>query len=186
MLTTERLILRQWQESDRSGLSKLNADTEVMKYFAYQLTEQESNESFDTMHAQIDQQGWGAWAVELADNHEFIGFVGLNKPDYPLPFSPCVEIAWRLAKEHWGHGYAPEAASEALRFGFQELKLNSIVAFTTLANRKSQRVMHKLGMTNTGKDFKHPSLHPRHPLALHCLFEMTKNQWLANHPLEAV
>jgi hypothetical protein len=71
--------------------------------------------------------------VETRAAHEFIGFVGLHIPTPELPFSPCVEIGWRLAAEHWGNGYATEAARSVLRVGFQKLGLHEIVSFTAVA-----------------------------------------------------
>ncbi|MEN9659382.1 MAG: hypothetical protein RL571_2847 [Pseudomonadota bacterium] len=86
----------------------------------------------------------GFWALELKETRQFIGFSGLHIPTKELPFSPCVELGWRLAFEHWGKGYATEAARAALAFGFNTLKLDEIVSFTALSNYKSHAVMEKL------------------------------------------
>ena len=104
---------------------------------------------------------------------DFVGFVGLAVPGFQAPFTPCVEIGWRLAVEHWGHGYATEAARAALDCGFQRLGLEEIVAFTVPANRRSRRVMERLGMTwSAADDFDHPRLPPGHPLRRHVLYRV--------------
>ena len=58
----------------------------------------------------IDRNGWGFWAVEAPGVASFIGFVGLARPRFEAHFTPCIEIGWRLARAHWGEGYATEAA----------------------------------------------------------------------------
>ena len=92
-------------------------------------------------------------------------------------FTPCVEIGWRLAAEFWGQGLATEGARAVLQFGFDELKLAEIVALTVPANRRSRRVMEKLGMTcNAADDFEHPRLPPGHPLRPHVLYRVRPGQ----------
>ncbi len=124
------------------------------------------------IHGLIAQRGWGFWAVEVIGLQKFIGFVGLHTPQPELPCAPCVEIGWRLDKSHWGKGYATEAARAALQFGFDELKLKEIVAFTPVPNKPSQAVMHKIGMHNTGNNFNHPSLPKGHRLSEHVLYRI--------------
>jgi RimJ/RimL family protein N-acetyltransferase len=65
-------------------------------------------------------------------------FVGLAYPAFEAHFTPCVEIGWRLAREHWCKGYATEAARAALDFGFSHLTLDEIISFTVPANRRSR------------------------------------------------
>ena len=84
---------------------------------------------------------------QLIDSGEFIGFTGLSVPRRTLPFSPCVEVGWRLARGFWGKGFATEAASAALRFGFGQLSLAEIVSFTAKGNQRSRAVMERLGFT---------------------------------------
>jgi RimJ/RimL family protein N-acetyltransferase len=108
---------------------------------------------------------FGFWAVEVVGGAEFVGFVGLAAPSFQAHFTPCIEIGWRLAFEHWGRGYATEAARAAVECGFQRLGLGEIVAFTVPANWRSRRVMERLGMTHYPEDdFDHPLLPEGHPL----------------------
>ena len=176
-IETERLKLRQWKKEDRELLSEINSDPRVMEFFPKTLNRTESNKMFKRLKLLIVKQGWGFWAVELFDNNEFIGFVGLNKPTYDLPFSPCVEIGWRLSEKYWGKGYATEAAQGALEFGFTKLGLTEIVSFASVLNTKSIKVMKKLNMSNSEEYFNHPMIHKGSPLRKHCLYKVSLKEW---------
>jgi RimJ/RimL family protein N-acetyltransferase len=170
-LRTERLVLRQWRDSDREPFAELNGDPETMRYFPAPLTREESDAFADRASAHIDEHGWGLWAVEVEGGAPFVGFVGLSRPR----FAPeLVEVGWRLHRDHWGHGYATEAARESLRFGFEELGLVEIVSFTTVTNAPSRRVMERIGMTHDpSRDFDHPAL-PDWPLRRHVFYALAR------------
>ena len=174
---TERLYLRQWRDSDYALFAKLNADPKVMEFFPALLTSDESDAMAKRCQSLIAERGWGLWAVELQTTHEFIGFVGLHIPTAILPFSPCVEIGWRMAADFWGQGYATEAALGALRVGFEVLNFPEIVSFTALLNQRSQQVMARVGMHNADEGFEHPSVAKGSPLRKHCLYRLTVEQW---------
>lgn len=173
---SECLILRPWTKSDYPKFAELNSDTDVMRYFPAPLTTQESNALADRLSQLIDQNGYGLWAAELKKSSEFIGFVGLNNQtqESGIPYSPLLEISWRLAREYWGQGLATEAAKCALNYAFTQLGASEVYAFTALKNAPSQRVMHKIGMTNTGLNFDHPKLADGHELQRHCLFKIAR------------
>lgn len=176
-IDTPRLRMRRWREVDRAPFAAMNADPAVMEYFPALQARAASDASIDAWEAQFDQRGWSNWATERIDTGEFIGFIGLNVPRRVLPFSPCVEVGWRLARDHWGQGFASEAARAALRVGFEQLALAEIVSFTTLANRRSRAVMERIGMTDAHKDFDHPAVPEGHPMRPHCLYRLTRQQW---------
>jgi RimJ/RimL family protein N-acetyltransferase len=172
-LHTDRLLLRPWRASDRAPFAALNADPRVMEWFLAPLSTTESDGFVDRIEEHLRVHGWGLWAVEVPGSDPFIGFVGLNPADTTLGY-PSVEIGWRLAAAHWGHGYAPEAAREALRFGFDDLGLDEIVSFTSVGNAKSRRVMTKIGMTrNPDDDFDHPRVPKTSPLSRHVLYRIS-------------
>jgi RimJ/RimL family protein N-acetyltransferase len=173
--TTDRLYLRQWQDRDRIPFAELNADPRVMEFFPSTLSHSASDEMFDRCQSLITERGWGFWAAELKDSGEFIGFVGLHIPSTDLPFSPCVEIGWRLAYPYWGRGLASEAARGALAVGFEQLNLTEIVSFTAVINHRSQAVMKRIGMIPAGT-FEHPQIPPAHPLRLHYLYRLTRDR----------
>jgi len=82
-------------------------------------------------------------------------------PSFDAPFTPTVEIGWRLAQRVWGQGYATEAARSTLAWARQNVTppRGEIVSFTTVANARSRRVMEKLGFTHRAEDdFDHPAL----------------------------
>ena len=125
----ERLILRPWTPNDREAFAQLNADPCVMEFFPATLSREESDATADRIEAHFAQHGFGFWAVELLGGPSFIGFTGLAVVPFEAPFTPGVEIGWRLAREQWGRGYATEAAKLALAYGFENLGLDEIVAF---------------------------------------------------------
>lgn len=179
-LETERLLLRAWQDEDMDPFAELCADPEVMRYFPEPLTREKSEAMVSRCRSKQEKQGFCMAPVEVKLSGEFLGFAGLNRPDYgkPLPFDPCVEIGWRLKRSAWGKGYASEAARAWLRFGFETIGLEEIVAFTIPANIPSQKVMERIGMTRDPVgDFLHPALPEDHPVAPHVLYRLSKEDW---------
>jgi len=173
---TTRLLLRQWKPGDRVPFAAMNADPRVMQHFPALLSRAESDAMADRCQALIEERGWGFWAVELKASGTFIGFVGLHTPAAALPFSPCVEIGWRLAADYWGQGLASEAARAALEVGFGRLDLSEILSFTAVENRRSRAVMERLGMRES-EEFEHPGLPVGHPLRLHCLCRLDRERF---------
>ena len=176
-IETPRLRLRQWHHSDREPFAAMNTDGRVMQYFPAPLSREASDAMVERCQRLIEQRGWGLWAVERKDAQCFIGFVGLHIPVPELPCSPCVEVGWRLAHEHWGQGFASEAAAEALSFGFESLMLPEIVSFTTPHNHRSVAVMQRLGMVRDPQTFEHPSVPPGSDLREHCLYRLSARCW---------
>lgn len=178
MPTTPRLVLRAWRDGDLPAYAALNADPRVMEFFPKVLDRAESDASASRIGEHFERHGFGLWAVEVIGGPEFIGFVGLNVPKFEAHFTPCVEIGWRLAHEHWGRGYASEAARRALQFAFQELSLGEIVSFTVPANLRSRRVMERIGMARSDEDdFDHPMLLEGHALRRHVLYRLSRARW---------
>ncbi len=173
---TDRLLIRQWRSADREPFALLNADPKVMEFFPALLNRAESDAMAERCQSPIDERGWGLWATESKATKEFIGFVGLHIPSPELPFSPCVEIGWRLAFRFWGKGFATEAAKSALRVGFALLDLPEIVSFTTLDNLKSRAVMVRLGMVEAA-NFAHPQIPEGSALRQHCLYRLSRSRW---------
>jgi ribosomal-protein-alanine N-acetyltransferase len=178
ILTTPRLRLRQWREEDLAPFAALNADPQVMEFFPKTLTRAESDAVAGRIRDHFARHGFGLWAVEAPGAADFVGFVGLAVPSFEAHFTPCVEIGWRLARAHWGHGYATEAATAALAFGFGERALEEIVSFTVPANIPSRRVMGRLGMRRSpADDFEHPAIADGHPLRSHVLYRLRRADW---------
>jgi RimJ/RimL family protein N-acetyltransferase len=176
LLTTERLVLRRWRESDLESFRKMNADPRVMEFMPKLLDSAESDALVERIERHFDERGFGPMAVELNESGAFVGFVGLYVPQFEASFMPAVEIGWRLAAEHWGNGLATEAARETLRFGFEKVGLESVVSFTVPANVRSRSVMERIGMTFEGV-FEHPHLPEGDPLRRHVLYRLTREGW---------
>ena len=181
-LSTSRLTLRQWQDSDLQHFREINADPEVMRFYPKPLTALESDQMAEKIIQLIEQRGWGFWALELKSNQRFIGFTGLHIPEVNLSFCPCVEIGWRLSKAYWNRGYATEAASAVLKFGFHHLALEKIYSFASINNIRSRAVMERIGMENTHDNFEHPAIADGSHLKTHVLYQLKKSDWaLQNH-----
>lgn len=177
-LRTARLLLRRWRDDDRAPFAALNADPAVMEHFPSTLSRAQSDAVVDRIEADFEERGWGLWAVELREAGSFIGFVGLNPANFDAPFTPAVEIGWRLARERWGHGYATEGARAALEFGFETLALDEIVSFTTRGNARSRRVMERLGMhRDPADDFDNPTVPEGTPIRPHVLYRLERTSW---------
>lgn len=168
-IETPRLILREWKEEDLPGFVRMNADPRVMEFFLNSLDEQESYALYQLICKEFAERGFGGYAVERKEGHAFIGFTGLHQTTFDVDFAPAVEVAWRLLPEYWGNGYAPEAASACLEYARTKLGLKEVVAFTSLLNKRSQRVMQKIGMQKV-KEFRHPLVPAGHPLCEHVLY----------------
>ena len=176
VLETERLLLRRWKDSDRQPFSRLNADPRVMEFMPSRLSREESDRLVDQIESHFRKRGFGLYAVELRQDHSFIGFIGLAVPSFPAHFTPCVEIGWRLSADYWGQGLATEGARKVMRHAFETLGLEELVSFTVPANIRSRRVMEKLGMTYQPTDeFDHPRLPEGHPLRRHLLYRRRRS-----------
>ena len=163
---TERLILRRWQDSDREPFASLNADPDVRRHFVSTLTREESDASIERFDSLFEQHGYGLWAVERRDTSEFIGFTGLAPMPSGIPGEGGVEVGWRLAKQHWGFGFATEAALSSLEFAFTELGLTHVNSITAASNTRSRSVMERIGMRHHGV-FDHPAVPVGNPLREH-------------------
>jgi RimJ/RimL family protein N-acetyltransferase len=162
-LRTERLLLRRWRATDLDPFAALNADPIVMEHFHHGVrTRSESADFMNRIESEFEQRGFGLWAVEVP-----------GVAPFEAPFTPAVEVGWRLAHAYWGKGYATEAARAAVAFGFERAGLAEIVSFTNVGNLRSQRVMQRIGMTRDPEgDFDHPAVPPGHPIRPHVLYRI--------------
>ena len=144
-----------------------------LAHFPSVLSRQESDAQVARIRKHWDDHGFGLWAVEIEGGAPFVGFIGLQHVPFAAPFTPAVEVGWRLAFDAWGHGYATEGARAALAHGFGALGLREIVSMTVTSNERSWRVMERLGMRRAlGEDFDHPRLPEGHSLRRHILYRV--------------
>lgn len=183
MIETRRLVLRPWRADDREPFAALNADPRVMEHFPETLTREASDALVERMEAAWRAHGFCFGAMEQRSDGVFVGMAGLARVPFAASFTPAVEIGWRLARAHWGMGYASEAARAWLEYGFTTLGCDEIVSFTTTANLRSQAVMQRIGMQrDASRDFEHPGLEPGHPLRPHVLYALGREAWAASEP----
>ena len=141
---SERLKLNPWEEKHIEAFAAMNQDKEVMEFFPAILSFEETIGFLIRIRKHFDQNGYGLYAVEKKENDGFIGFTGFSKVPFESFFTPCIELGWRLSKFEWGKGYAGEAARACLEFGFSRLGFEKVYSFTSILNRRSEKVMKKL------------------------------------------
>lgn len=169
-IETERMIFRDWKDSDTDAFIKMNQNEEVMKFFPNTLSPEKSLLLLKKLAEHFKKWDYGFFAVELKSTSKFIGFNGLYHPTFKSHFTPCVEIGWRLQSDVWRQGLASEGASAILDYARDTIKLSEVYSFTTQSNLPSYKVMEKIGMTYV-EDFMHPELEANHPLAKHVLYK---------------
>jgi RimJ/RimL family protein N-acetyltransferase len=179
MIETDRLLMRRWLASDLDPFTALNSDPEVMRHVGGTLDRDQTAALIRRIESHFDTYGFGLWAVEHRRDASLIGFVGLHNVDFDAPFAPAVEVAWRLARAAWGHGYATEAARAALEFAFGAERMDEVVSFTVPDNTRSRAVMERIGLVrDPAGDFDHQNLPEGHPLRRHVLYRIDRARWL--------
>jgi ribosomal-protein-alanine N-acetyltransferase len=173
-LETEHLILRQWKEEDLITYAKITSSKEVMRYFPKTLTTEQSNTAARKFMKLVEERSWGFLAVEEKSSGKFIGYAGLHAPQSKFPFSPCVEIAWRMADKYWENGYVLEAGEKIIAYAFEIIGLEELVYFSSLQNVKGEKVVKVLGMKKEDKNFNHPFVKVEHKLSEHYLYTIKK------------
>lgn len=173
MIETERLILRGWRESDIAPFHAMGQDDEVMRFLGPPLTWEAAKSAHDRMVVCQAEHGMCFWAIERRTDSAFIGFCGLKPGKAPIESE--VEIGWRLRGDAWGKGFAHEAATASLDWGWANLDAARIAAITVPANVRSWGLMERLGMTRyPDEDFDHPDLADDSPLKRHILYRIAR------------
>ena len=173
-LETKHLILRQWKEEDLFYYSNLTSNKEVMQYFPKILTREQSDLAVIKFQKLLEEKSWGFWAVEEKASGKFMGYAGLHAPKTKFPFSPCVEIAWRMADKYWENGYVLELGEKILDHAFEDIGLEEVVYFSSIQNIKAEKVAKALGMKKEDEIFNHPFVAVGHELSEHYLYRMKK------------
>jgi RimJ/RimL family protein N-acetyltransferase len=144
ILRTARLLLRTFRAADLPLYAELNAQPQVAEMLGGPLTRAESDDIAEWAQQRWEEERLGLLAVERRADGQFLGMCGLHHlRDRPGD----TEIGWRLAYQHWGHGYATEAATAWLDYGFEVLGLPRIISVTDEPNLRSLAVMRRLGLT---------------------------------------
>lgn len=157
LFQSQRLGFRGWHENDLDRMTEINTDPAVMEFFPAIQDRTKTTDFITRMQAEQAAKGFCYFAAEELASREVIGFIGLHEQTFESPFTPCIDIGWRLHRSAWGKGYATEGALRCLEFGFQEIKLPKIYALAPEVNFRSVNVMKKAGLVQTGT-FIHPLL----------------------------
>lgn len=165
-LETERLWLRRWSQEDSGEYRRILGDPEVMRYMGSGVrfkakravagllalvSDVETRRNIDRLTSHWRRFGFGEWAVEERPTGALIGKIGLvYHPDW-VADPAKVEIGWLLARRAWGQGFATEGAHASLAFAFERLGMERIISITKPENRRSLRVMERLGLSLKGR-----------------------------------
>jgi RimJ/RimL family protein N-acetyltransferase len=166
MIETDRLILRNWTEADIEPFVTHTNTPAVMRWLGGVKADEESRDVIRTriMRWQ-EERGFTFWAVERKADGELLGFCGLKlADDQNAPFVGEYEIGWRLREDCWGQGYAKEAAIASLKYAFEQLDAERVLAITFRQNVPSWGLMERLGMKHLPEldydDSRFPDLNP--------------------------
>jgi RimJ/RimL family protein N-acetyltransferase len=170
-IRTDRLLMRRWRESDLAPFAALNSDRETMRFFPETLDRAASDAFVERIETRFEQQGYGLWALEMADVGTFIGYTGLNPLPDGVPGAGGMEVGWRLARHAWHHGFATEAANAAVAVAFDGARLPELWSMTAVLNEPSQAVMRRINMAEVAR-FDHPRLPAGHPLQPHVTYHL--------------
>jgi RimJ/RimL family protein N-acetyltransferase len=173
LFTSERLGFRNWQETDLMAMAAINADRAAMEFFPDVKTEQETADFILRMQRQYADKGYCYFAVDILETGQFIGFIGLSEQLFEAPFTPCIDIGWRLSRASWRHGYATEGANRCLQYAFVEIGISNVKSMAPVINVRSVQVMNKAGMQKVG-NFVHPLLADDERLRDCVLYELNK------------
>lgn len=158
---------------DLALIAALGTDERVMASLGGRRSAAQSRAWLDAEIAHWSKHAFGRFFVSRED--DFVGLVGLSRADFDAGILPSIEVAWRLVFEHWGHGYATEAARAVLGDAASRLGIRDVVAVTTLGNVRSQRVMRRLGMhESVAERYEHPRLPEGHPLRVHVVYRLPR------------
>ncbi|MFT5156316.1 MAG: RimJ/RimL family protein N-acetyltransferase [Bacteroidia bacterium] len=178
--TSQRLGFRSWDAADLDSLSELNSDSRVMNYFPSVLSRSDSQDFMNRMNDMLKRERYCYFAVDELDSSNFIGLIGLAKQNFDAAFTPCVDLGWRLHPRFWGKGYATEGALKCMKYGFNALSINKILAMAPQVNKQSIAVMNRIGMKQTSI-FIHPKLNRNKRLQSCVLYELTRLQFEENY-----
>lgn len=175
MIETGRLILRRWQESDRAPFHAMGNDSRVMEFLGAPQSLDDVDAAMARQNGFIDRLGHAFWAIERRSDGAFLGFCGIKPGAIGTPIENLPEIGWRLAAEHWGQGYAKEAALASIAWGWAHLADDMIWAITVPANIRSWGLMERIGMARRHDlDFDFPGFAVDHPLREHICYAIER------------
>jgi RimJ/RimL family protein N-acetyltransferase len=145
VLATERLILRGFTKDDVDAIFSVLGDEEAMKYYPRKFTREDAAQWIDRNLQRYRNDGYGLWAMVLKSTGEVIGDCGITRQ--VVEGEPMLEVGYHLRRDHWGHGYATEAARACMTYAFHNLAAGRVVSLIVAENLPSRRVAERNGMT---------------------------------------
>lgn len=144
-IESERIRLRPWRLFDGRDFAWMNADVEVMANLGGPLSRAASDQKLDRFRSSLESHRVTRWVV-TDPTGRFLGYCGIVAQPADHPLGERYEIGWRLTRDAWGHGYATEVASVALRSAFDRLGCDVVLRYPSHDNLRSQAVLTKLGL----------------------------------------
>jgi ribosomal-protein-alanine N-acetyltransferase len=153
VLTTPRLVLREFVPGDVDDLFAMDGDPQVMRYLGSGLPPRTREQCADAIARMVaggrTREGYGLLHASRRDDGTFVGGCGV----FPVPEGDDIEIAYRLPRAQWGKGYATEMARAVLAHALGTLRLSRVIGLVWPENVASQRVLEKIGMRDAGTAF---------------------------------
>ncbi len=149
-IETDRLLLREFRESDLEGIFELDSNPNVHRYLGNEPihTKEEARKVIESVQNQYQERGIGRWAAIEKETGEFIGWSGLRlNTEYNMNgFTRYYDVGYRLIERYWGKGYATESGLAAVQYAFETMRLPEIYATTDIANEASHKALLKIGL----------------------------------------
>jgi RimJ/RimL family protein N-acetyltransferase len=142
-VSTPRLTLRPFEESDLDAWARIVADEETTEFIGGVQSREDAWRSIAMYLGHWQLRGYGQWAVEVRGSGRFIGRAGLWNPEG----WPELEVGWTLSRDAWGEGYATEAGEASIDWAFSTLGLERVAAVISADNARSRAVAVRLGMS---------------------------------------
>lgn len=153
ILETERLYLREMNQTDFTPLCRILKDEETMYAYEGAFHDAEVQEWLDRQISRYKKWGFGLWAVILKETDEMIGQCGLTMQ--PWKDKELLEIGYLFERAYWHKGYAAEAAAACKKYAFEVLDADEVCSIIRDTNVASQKVAVKNGMTAADTWTKH-------------------------------
>ena len=147
-IETDRLIMRELEESDADGIYQLDSDPEVHEFLGRKpiKTIDEARNIISVVREQYIKNGIGRWAIIDKETKDFIGWTGLKYEEELRKEFSYYDIGYRLRKKYWGMGIATESALECLKYGFEKLNLKEIGAVADVDHAASNKILKRIGL----------------------------------------
>jgi len=162
-IKTTRMFLRRPVLDDFLFLEDLWRNRKVREFLGGIISDDLINQKISALQNHWDTYQFGQWVVFEKNSNEIAGLCGLHNSE------DGTEISYMFFPNYWGQGFAHEAVTESINYGFKALRLERIIAITQAENTRSCRLLNQIGMNHTSNFERYN--------ALQCLYELTRSEW---------